>query len=172
MKTGIKTLIVMFICSLSMFIGISIAKEKKPIAPVQETPGVQQVYLMPDLVVENITIERVSADAKRHTVKIHVTVKNNGGSTSRSLTPEGRARTCGGASKALVEWTENPTKGFNFLCESGISALAGGASQTFFCNDTIPTGSNRKYRATADHLNWIAESNEGNNINAAGYVAH
>ena len=149
------------------------AEEKKePMAPVQVTPGVQQVYLMPDLVVEKITIKKVSSDAKRHTVKIYVTVKNNGGPTSRSLTAEGRARSCGGASKALVEWTENPTKGFNYLCESGIPALTGGTCQTFFCTDTIPTGNDRKYRATADHLNWISESNEGNNVNAAGYMAH
>jgi hypothetical protein len=172
MKIGIKAFLVTVICCLTVCIGISMAIEKKPIAPVEQTPsGVQQVYLMPDLIIEKITIETLSSDAKRHNVKIHVKVKNKGGPTSRSLTAEGTARSCAGASKALVEWTENPTKGFNYLCESGISPLAGGASQTFFCTDTVPTGHNRKYRATADHLDWIRESNEGNNVNSAGYVA-
>jgi hypothetical protein len=156
--------------------GIGLAQQSKPTdpskAPAPSPPGPQaQKEKKPDLVVDSISITKTGEVAGKHKVKVNVTIKNLGGPTAGSLTADGRARACGGASKALVEWTVDPTRGFTRLCESGIGALAAGASQTFFCDDEVPIQGFKKYRVTADYLNWIDESDEGNNINSAGYTA-
>ena len=144
-------------------------------APAAAPPGLSAQAKIPakaDLVVDSISIARTAVEADVHKVRVNFTIKNNGGSTATSLTAAGRARGCGGCSKALVEWTVDPARGFNRLCEVGVLPLGHAASQSLSCDDQVQIGGFKKYRVTADHLNWVAESNEGNNVNAAGYVAH
>ena len=169
---------------ISFVVVVSLLAQKKqekvkPTAPLQLTKKA-------DLIIEKIQIEKIAQDPAiiphdrkvkiRYKVKISITVKNkvlptSGASTADSLTPDGVTAHCGGASKLLLEWTEDPTSGFHRLGEAGISALAPGASKTVSLTQWVPKGAIRKYRATADHLNWIREYSETNNIKSAGYVA-
>jgi subtilase family serine protease len=127
----------------------------------------------PDLVVERIDINNFSSDADSRQVKVTVYIKNQGtASTSSSLTADGTARGSGGACKARIDWTDNPAAGWNRLCEAGVSSLAAGATMNFFCNDDVPKGTARKFRATVDTLDWISELNETNNVHSAGFVSH
>lgn len=177
--------------SILFFAALSIAKKAdKPAqagpATKLEPSGTVMLAKKADLVVDKIIIQKIAQDPAiippgkpvkvRYQVQINVTVKNSAmgpksASTADSLTAEGRARHCAGASKLLLEWTEDPTMGFNRLGEAGIIALAPGASKTVSFTQWVPKGAVRKYRATADHLNWIAEWDKGNNINSAGYIA-
>jgi hypothetical protein len=131
----------------------------------------------PDLIVENISFLKLIDEPTRVQVEISVTVKNQiklpgqCASTSASLTAEGTARACAGAFKVLLEWSDNPTAGFNRLGEAGMTALNCGDSKTVKFKQWVAKGTSRKYRATADNLNWINEWDEVNNINSAGYTA-
>jgi hypothetical protein len=139
-----------------------------------------------DLIVESITIKKIAQEPAivkpgvpgkiRNKVEIKVTVKNKAvgvtaASTADSLTAEGIRLRTGGAFKVLVEWSDNPPAGFNYLSEGGVTALAPGASSVLTFEQWVPKGVNRKYRATADYLNWIAEWDETNNVNSAGYIS-
>lgn len=177
----VKVIVCMFV-SLC-FAGISMAQEPKKLGPGE----IRKIVKKPDLIVENIQIRKIAQDPRiikpgitptvkvRHKVQIIVRVKNKGGiestSTAHSLTAEGRTRRCGGAFKILVEWSDNPLAGFNYLGEAGISALNAGASRTSSFTQWVPFGAARKYRATVDHLEWIDEWDERNNIGSAGYIA-
>ena len=122
-----------------------------------------------DLIVEKIEIKKIAQDPAivrvgtptkvKYKVEIKVTVKNKA------------VGVAAGAFKVLLEWSDNPPAGYNYLSEGGVAALAAGASKTLTFEQWVPKGVARKYRATADHLTWIAESDETNNVNSAGYVA-
>ena len=184
-KTTFKCIVFSFL-AVFLFTSFAVASDKKPATKPKPT-GTVMLAKKADLVVDKITIKKIAQDPAiippgklvkvRYKVQIDVTVKNKAfgiqaASTADSLTAEGRARHCGGASKLLLEWTEDPTVGFNRLGEAGIIALAPGASKTVSFTQWVPKGAARKYRATADHLNWIAEWHEGDdNINSAGYIA-
>jgi hypothetical protein len=141
------------------------------------SPGTAVIAKKPDLIVENISFSKITDEPTRVQVEISVTVKNQiklpaqCASTAASLTAEGRARACAGAFKVLLEWSDNPPAGFNRLGEAGMTALNCGESKTVKFTQWVAKGTSRKYRATADHLNWINEWDEGNNINSAGYIA-
>jgi hypothetical protein len=152
-------------------VGLSLAKEgpDPSKAPAPPPPGASAVAVKKaDLVVDRIAVTKTGEAGGMHQVKIDVTVKNNGGPTATSKAPGAPGA---GESKLLVEWTADPTSGrWNRVCEAGIMPLGHGEVKTVTCNDTVPVGKFKKYRATADHTNWIAESNEGNNVNSAGYT--
>jgi hypothetical protein len=172
MMIAFSTLILLF------FAGVALGEDKIRTMKIVKKKA--------DLIVQKIEITKVGQDPAivrpgkptkvRHKVEIKVTVKNNAtglnaASTAASLTAEGSRVGSGGAFKVLVEWSDNPPAGFNYLAEGGVTALAPGASKTLTFVQWVPKGTSRKYRATADHLNWIAEWNEGNNVDTAGYVA-
>ena len=168
LNTSIMALII-----VTMLAGASLAQDNRA-----TTLGPSRMMLpkKPDLIISNISTRVVQREPRRQKVEIKVTVKNNaigprGASTAASLTSAGKARHCAGASKLLLEWTTNPTAGFNYLGEAGVVALSPGASRTCTFFQWVPAGSFRKYRAQADHLNWIAEWNEGNNFLSAGFMA-
>ncbi|MBN2371386.1 MAG: hypothetical protein JXO72_12960 [Vicinamibacteria bacterium] len=104
-----------------------------------------------------------------HKVRIDVTVR----ATTRSM-----LKICSGPFKVKVESTEDPTTGtWNLVGTAGIADICvGGAkvakSEKRSFNDTVPAGSFRKYRATIDFLDQVNESNETNNVESIGYVAH
>ena len=163
------------------FACVALAEDIKKIQPVD-----MALKKKADLIVENITIKKVAQDPAivrpgtptkiKYKVEIKVTVKNKAvgptaASTADSLTAEGRRLATRGAFKVLLEWSDNPPAGFNYLSEGGVTVLAPGASTTLTFEQWVAKGVNRKYRATADHLDWIAEWDETNNVNSAGYMA-
>jgi subtilase family serine protease len=182
-------LVLFFSISLAFLIGgVSFAIEKDMESPTEipsdqipskdikekkkYEPRVLKI-VKPDLIVERIDINNFSSDADSRQVKVTVYIKNKGtASTGASLTADGTARGSRGECKARIDWTDNPALGWNRLCEAGVSALAAGATFNFFCNDDVPKGTSRKYRATVDILDWISELDEVNNVHAAGFVSH
>lgn len=154
------------------FASVSLAAE----AP--SPAGTVALAKKPDLIVENISFLKITDEPTRVQVEISVTVKNQNklpaqcASTAASLTAEGRARACAGAFKVLLEWSDNPPAGFNRLGEAGMTALNCGESKTVKFTQWVAKGTSRKYKATADNLNWINEwGDDTNNINSAGYIA-
>lgn len=128
----------------------------------EKPPG---VALKPDITINDLRIERVSSTPTEDNVRITVTVMNPVRGTST------------GPFKIKVEWTENPSAGFTLLGTSGVANLVNdlaaiavrGETRTF--DHVVPKGKSYKYRATADYMSQVAESNEANNVNSAGYVA-
>jgi hypothetical protein len=165
LKTGLVGLM-----AFSFSLGVALAKEgpDPSKAPALDPPSASaRVVKKADLVVEGISVTRTGVADGMHQVRIDVKVKNNGGPTASSKAPGAPGV---GEFKVLVEWTADPTSGWTFLCNGGILPLGHGESNTITCTDRIPIGKFKKYRATADYTNWIAESNEGNNVNSAGYT--
>jgi hypothetical protein len=166
---------------LLCFACVALAADTKKIEPTELI-----LKKKADLIVETITIKKVAQDPAivrpgtptkvKYKVEIKVTVKNKAvgltaASTADSLSAEGRRLATRGAFKVLLEWSDNPPAGFNYLSEGGVTVLAPGASTTLTFEQWVPKGTARKYRATADHLGWIAEWDETNNVNSAGYIA-
>jgi hypothetical protein len=128
----------------------------------EKPPG---VALKPDITITDMKIERISSTPTEDNVRISVTVMNPVRGTST------------GPFKIKVEWTENPSAGFTLLGTSGVSNLVNdpssiavrGETRTF--DHVVPKGKSYKYRATADYMSQVAESNEANNVNSGGYVA-
>lgn len=170
MKRLMRSWLVGFVM-VGLSAGISLAKEAPDPSKIPARvvpPHAERMALKADLVVDRISVTKTGEGGGMHQVKIDVTVKNNGGPTATSKAPGAPGA---GESKLLVEWTANPTTGpWNRVCEAGIMPLRHGEVKTVTCNDTVPVGKFKKYRATADHTNWIAESEEGNNVNNAGYT--
>ena len=172
MKSISKTMVVNAIVSVLVICCFAL------VAFAIEAPkGTVALPKKPDLIIENISFKKIADETKRVQVEISVTVKNQiklparCASTSASLTLEGKARACAGAFKVLLEWSDNPPAGFNRLGEAGMTALNCGESKTVKFTQWVTKGVSRKYKATADNLNWINEWDEGNNINSAGYIA-
>ncbi len=133
------------------------------------------IPLKPDLVIESVRVEKVSQEPAdttpvRMKLKMTVSVKNVSGiSTANSLTNEGTQRACGGSFKVNLEGMDYPSGTYRQLTSWGVQALEGGQSRTLTYEEWLPWGASRKYRTTADFLDWIAESREGNNSGSAGY---
>ena len=88
-----------------------------------------------------------------------------------------------GPFKVRIEWTENPTLGFNHLGDGEVvnlsnpndghwasEALTLGPPKILNFSHEVPAGKSYQYRVTADYLYQVDESNEGNNIKSAGYI--
>ena len=138
----------------------------------------QKITMKPDLIVDSISAEIVDRQPRNVTterVKIRVTVRVRNriirSSTAESLTEEGRNRRCGGIFKALLEWSDNPPAGYNYMCNAGLRALRGGETDTFYCERWFPYGAALKFKATVDYLNFINESNESNNTSVHAFLA-
>ncbi|MBN1234515.1 MAG: hypothetical protein JW999_00520 [Methanotrichaceae archaeon] len=123
------------------------------------------VKLKPDIVISDLKINRISVVPAGHNVQINVTAANRIMDTAT------------GAFKVKVEWTENPTVGFNLLGTGGVTNLAYSStsavirnSKTLSFNHQVPTGKSYKYRVTADYMNQVDEANEANNVASAGYT--
>ncbi len=123
------------------------------------------VAVKPDIVIQDFSIDRIEDTPTGDRVLVSVTVLNPVSGTGT------------GPFKIKVEWTENPDAGFTLLGTSGVSSLANdpsaaavrGETRTF--EHSVPNGKAYKYRVTADYMNQVAESNEANNVNSAGYVS-
>jgi len=122
--------------------------------------------LKPDIAISDVKINRMSVVPAGDNVQINVTVVNRIRGTST------------GPFKVKVEWTEDPTVGFNLLGIGGVTNLAYDSasvvvqnSKTLIFNQLVPTGKSYKYRVTADYLNQVDEANEANNMTSVGYIA-
>jgi hypothetical protein len=120
-----------------------------------------------DLIVENIEVVwDYPVD-----IDLVVTIKNQGGSTSYSINTEGHAHGSLGEFRAIIKWKSGISEEFtNVLCEETIPALAANETYEFSCHDVLPQAFVRIYLVVADNLNWIDESNEGNNTASEGVV--
>jgi len=166
MKKGIKKQYVAMVFSvliLLCFTGVSLAAD---------VPAVTPIVKKADLIVEKIEFKKLAQDPAivrpgvptkvKYKVEIKVTVKNKAiGDNAASA----------GAFKVLLEWSDNPPAGFNYLAEGGVAALAPGTSKALTFEQWVPKGTARKYKATADNLKSVVEWDETNNVNSAGYVA-
>jgi len=134
--------------------GLTNAAEKPPVAAVK-----------PDIIINDLSIDQTGSIPAGNKVLVSVTVLNTASGTST------------GPFKIKVEWTEDPTAGFTMLGTSGVSNLVNdpsaiavrGETRTF--EHVVPSGKAYKYRVTADFMNQVAEANEANNVDSAGYVA-
>lgn len=139
---------------ISFMAGLINAAEKPPV-----------VAIKPDIIITDLSIDRTGVTPAGDKVLVSVTVVNAGSGTST------------GPFKIKVEWTEDPTAGFTTLGTSGISNLINDPSMIAIQTKTrtfehiVPKGKAYKYRATADFMNQVAEANEANNVNSAGYIA-
>ncbi len=159
-----------------MKVSPEVLKNKK--IPPPQVQKLKRIAFKPDLVVDGISAEIVDRDPRNTTterVKVRVTVrvKNRviNSSTADSLTQEGRNRRCGGSFKVLLEWSDNPPAGYNYMCHAGVTALGGGQTDSFYCEQWFPYGASLKFKATVDYLNFIDESDENNNTKVHAYWA-
>ena len=123
------------------------------------------IKIKPDIGISDLKINRISVVPTGHNVQIAVTVVN----------PVKDSRT--GPFKVKVEWTNNPTRGFNLLGTGGVTSLDFNSAsaviqnkKTLTFNHLVPTGESYKYRVTADYMNQVDEADETNNIASAGYT--
>ncbi|HSD58064.1 MAG TPA: CARDB domain-containing protein [Methanotrichaceae archaeon] len=134
--------------------GLADAAEKPPVIAVK-----------PDIVIKDLSIDRTGVTPAGNKVLVSVTVLNAVPGTST------------GPFKIQVEWTEDPTAGFTLLGTSGVSNLINDPSMAAVRGETrtfehvVPNGKAYKYRVTADFMNQVAEANEANNVDSAGYIA-
>ncbi len=152
---------------LHLAVCIAIVMTFAILAEAAKAPGSpESEKLKPDIVISDVKISRISVVPAGHNVQINVTVTNVIRDTST------------GPFKVKVEWTEDPTAGFNLLGTGGVTNLAYDSSsvvvrnsKTLSFNQLVPTGKSYKYRVTADYLNQVDEANETNNVASAGYTA-
>jgi len=123
------------------------------------------VKIKPDVIISDLKINRISVVPAGHNVQINVTVVNPVRNTAT------------GPFKVKVEWTNDPTRGYNLLGSGGVTTLDYDLAsaviknrKTLSFNHQVPTGESYKYRVTADYLNLVDEANETNNVAAAGYT--
>lgn len=135
-------------------LGLTDAAEKPPVVAVK-----------PDIVIRDLSIDQTGVTPAGNKVLVSVTVLNPVSGTST------------GPFKIKVEWTEDPTAGFTLLGTSGVSNLINDPSMIAVRGETrtfehvVPSGKAYKYRVTADFMNQVAEANEANNVDSAGYIA-
>jgi hypothetical protein len=116
-----------------------------------------------DLIIENIEIVWDYPDD----IDVVITVKNQGGPTSNSLSDEGISNGSLGECSAIIKWRSSIADEFtNVLCEETIPALSENETYEFSCHDVVPAAYVREYLVVADNLNWIDESNEENNTDS------
>ncbi len=137
------------------------------LAEAAKAPGSPGATLLkPDIAISDVKITRMSVVPAGDNVQINVTVVNKIRGTST------------GPFKVKVEWTEDPTVGFNLVGTGGVVNLAYDSasvvvqnSKTLIFYHLVPAGKSYKYRVTADYLNQVDEANEANNVTSVGYIA-
>lgn len=123
------------------------------------------VKIKPDIAISELKINRISVVPSGHNVLVNVTVINPVRNTAT------------GPFKVKVEWTSDPTMGYNLLGTGGVTGLNYDMAsatirnrKTLSFSHQVPTGESYKYRVTADYLNQVDEADETNNLSSAGYT--
>ncbi len=148
-----KKLLVLSILSL---FPIGIMSSQGSFPPPQKTDLIiDQLYVK---VLQNIPKEGMK-------VRVVFVVKNiSSYPTASSLTPDGKRNCPTGCFIVRLNVLRNYPSGiYTKLYEDKCKPLRGGESFTFYCDDFVKIGTESKYQALADFLNWIDESNEANN---------
>lgn len=120
----------------------------------------------PDLIIDQIYVKILQKIPKEGMkVRVVFVVKNiSPYPTALSLTPYGKKNCPTGCFIVRLNVLRNYPSGiYTKLCEHKCKPLKGGESYTFYCDDFVKIGTESKYQALADFLNWIDESNEANN---------
>jgi hypothetical protein len=132
-------------------------------AKVPDSPDA--VKIKPDVIISDLKINRINMVPAGHNVQINVTVVNPVRNTAT------------GPFKVKVEWTNDPTMGYNLLGSGGVTTLDYDLAsaviknrKTLSFNHQVPMGESYKYRVTADYLNQVDEADETNNLANAGYT--
>lgn len=132
-------------------------------AKVPDSPDA--VKIKPDVIISDLKINRINVVPAGHNVQINVTVVNPARNTAT------------GPFKVKVEWTNDPTRGYNLLGSGGVTTLDYDLAsaviknrKTLSFNHQVPMGESYKYRVTADYLNQVDEADETNNVANAGYT--
>lgn len=152
---------------LCLAVGLAIFLALSALADAAKAPGSPEATkIKPDIVVSDIKIARTGITPAGHDVQINVTVVNRVRDSST------------GPFKVKVEWTEDPTTGFNLLGTGGVANLAYDSAsavvnngKTLLFNHVVPSGKSYKYRVTADYMGQVDEADETNNVSSAGYSA-
>lgn len=146
---------------LAAFIALQAAAEQK-------NANNQTLAVKPDLRIQSIQVERSGfAAAGAHQVRVTIRVVNIA-----------TAAVCAGPFKVRLEKRDLPSAAYVFLQESGVERLcadpsrARTAMETRTFEDSVPAGTQRIWRATADPANVVAEAREDNNsAESETYVA-
>lgn len=120
----------------------------------------------PDLIIDQLyvkVLQKIPNEGMK--VRVVFVVKNiSPYPTASSLTPAGKKNCPAGCFIVRLNVLRNyPSGTYNKLYESRCKLLKGGESFTFYKDDFVKIGTESKYQALADFLNWIDESNEANN---------
>jgi|GEM_PF-2513360 len=120
----------------------------------------------PDVVIDQLYVkilEKIPKEGMK--VRVVFVVKNiSSYPTGSALTPEGKKMCPTGCFMVRLNVLRNyPSGTYTLLCEKKCKPLRGGESVTFYCDDFVKIGTESKYQALADYLNWIDEAHEGNN---------
>ncbi len=161
---------VVLVCGSPMATGEKPPDPNKPTDHVGQPGGAPATSIaMPDLVVEKMEVTTQPSPGGGTTVMVSYTVRNNGPVATR-------LRPTAAGTKA---WHDIPSAAMLFACwfdmrdypngsfgplQAG-TALELGPFQSMKISDgrVVPPGKRVEFRATADSMNWIAESNETNN---------
>ncbi|HPS90744.1 MAG TPA: CARDB domain-containing protein [Methanothrix sp.] len=151
-----------------MYLMVIVAIVMSPVAMVEaaKAPASSDaVKIKPDIAISELKINRISVVPSGHNVLVNVTVINPVRNTAT------------GPFKVKVEWTSDPTMGYNLLGTGGVTGLNYDMAsaviknrKTLSFSHQVPTGESYKYRVTADYLNQVDEADETNNLSSAGYT--
>jgi len=155
-----------YLSFLQLMVCIAVLMASAALVEAAKAPGTpDSVKNKPDIKIGDLKVNRISVNPAGHNVQIEVTVVNPVRDTAT------------GPFKVKVEWTEDPTSGFNLLASGGVASLdynsasvAANNQKTLTFNHQVPTGRSYKYRVTADYLNQVDEADETNNLASAGYT--
>lgn len=139
-----------------LMVGSTIGEEKAGGVPIKK----------PDLVIDQIyvkLIQKIPNEGLK--VRVVFVVKNiSSYPTGSALTVKGKRNCSEGCFIVRLNVLRNyPSGTYTKLYEGKCKALNTGESFTFYADDFIKAGTESKYQALADFLNWIDESNEANN---------
>ena len=134
----------------------------------QKNDSNQALAVKPDLRIQSIQVERIGfAAAGAHQVRVTVRVVNMA-----------TAAVCAGPFKVRLEKRDLPAAAYVFLQESGVErlcadpSLARAAMETRSFEDSVPAGTQRVWRASADPARMVDEAREDNNsAESETYVA-
>jgi hypothetical protein len=122
------------------------------------------VAMKPDIVINDVKVDRTSSTATADNVRITVILLNANPSTNT------------GPFKVKMEWNDKPFAPFRELGSAGVPNLVNDPSMaamsiTRTFEHTVPKGKTFNYRATADFMNQVDEANESNNVEFEDYTA-
>lgn len=139
-----------------LMVSLITAEDKAGFAPVKKS----------DLIIDQIyvkVLQKIPNEGMK--VRVVFVVKNvSSYPTKSALTLNGKTNCPEGCFRVRLNVLRNyPTGTYTKLYEDKCKPLDGGESFTFYADDFVKAGTESKYQALADNLNWIDEVNEANN---------